>query len=286
MGMPVGPGSDFLFGTDQLGRDVLVRLAYGARVSLARRRRRLARGGGDRRHRRHRRRLLRRLGRHRAQPGHGPGHERAVPALRLRAGLGARPEPARSASASSSSSAGRTMGRVIRGQVISLRQREFVEASRSLGAGPLSIMVVDILPNLSVPIIVYTTMMIPSSIVFEATLSFLGMGIVPPTPSWGGMLADASTNSIYLVAWWLVVDPRHGAAPHHAGLQHPGRRPARRARSQEQRAARGRQRGRGRQAMIRFLAGRRACSARWCPARAQRCSSSSCSSSRRATRPA
>jgi len=43
--------------------------------------------------------------------------------------------------------------------------------------------------------------------VFEATLSFLGLGIVPPTPSWGGMLADAATNSIYLVAWWLVVFP-------------------------------------------------------------------------------
>ena len=100
-----------------------------------------------------------------------------------------------------------TMGRVIRAEVNSLRRREFVEASRSLGAGPVSIMLRDILPNLSVPIIVYTTMMIPSAIVFEATLSFLGLGIVPPTPSWGGMLADAATNSIYLVAWWLVVFP-------------------------------------------------------------------------------
>ena len=57
------------------------------------------------------------------------------------------------------------------------------------------------------PIIVYTTMQIPNSIVFEATLSFLGMGIVPPTPSWGGMLADASSNSLYLVAWWLIFVP-------------------------------------------------------------------------------
>jgi len=99
------------------------------------------------------------------------------------------------------------MARVIRGQVISLRKQDFVQASRSLGAGPLSIMIVDILPNLAAPIIVYTTMQIPSSIVFEATLSFLGMGIVPPTPSWGGMLADASSNSLYLVAWWLVFVP-------------------------------------------------------------------------------
>ena len=100
-----------------------------------------------------------------------------------------------------------TMGRVIRGQVLSLREREFVEASRSLGARPLSIMIIDILPNLSVPIIIYTTMMIPNAIVFEATLSFLGLGIVPPAPSWGGMLADAAANSIYLVAWWLVLVP-------------------------------------------------------------------------------
>src|SRR5690606_8474861 len=68
-------------------------------------------------------------------------------------------------------------------------------------------MAVDILPNLAVPIIVYTTMLIPNAIVFEATLSFLGMGIVPPTPSWGGMLADASSNSLYLVAWWLIFVP-------------------------------------------------------------------------------
>ena len=65
----------------------------------------------------------------------------------------------------------------------------------------------DPLSDLAVPIIVYTTMQIPNSIVFEATLSFLGMGIVPPTPSWGGMLADASSNSLYLVAWWLIFVP-------------------------------------------------------------------------------
>ena len=79
--------------------------------------------------------------------------------------------------------------------------------TKALGAGPLSIMAVDILPNLSLPIIVYTTMMIPGSIVFEATLSFLGMGIVPPAPSWGGMLAEAAANSLYLVSWWLVLIP-------------------------------------------------------------------------------
>ncbi|WP_279402246.1 ABC transporter permease, partial [Arthrobacter sp. JCM 19049] len=100
-----------------------------------------------------------------------------------------------------------SLARVIRGQVIALRQREFVEAARSLGAGHWGIIFRDILPNLAAPIIIYATLMIPSSIVFEATLSFLGMGIVPPDASWGGMLAEASGNSIYLTAWWLVLFP-------------------------------------------------------------------------------
>jgi ABC-type dipeptide/oligopeptide/nickel transport system permease subunit len=91
--------------------------------------------------------------------------------------------------------------------VLSLRQREFVEAARSLGSGPFSIILRDVLPNLTVPIVVYTTMMIPSSIVFEATLSFLGLGIVPPAASWGGMLSDALNGSLYLVAWWMVLFP-------------------------------------------------------------------------------
>ena len=99
------------------------------------------------------------------------------------------------------------LARVIRAQVISLRKREFVEAARSLGAGSFTIIVRDILPNLSIPIIIYTTMLIPSAIVFEATLSFLGLGVVPPTASWGAMLADASNDSLYLVAWWMVVVP-------------------------------------------------------------------------------
>lgn len=96
---------------------------------------------------------------------------------------------------------------MIRGQVMAIKEREFVDAARSLGASRLSIMVVDILPNLAVPIIIYTTMMIPSAIVFEATLSFLGMGITPPAPSWGGMLADAAKNSVYMAAPWLVLAP-------------------------------------------------------------------------------
>jgi ABC-type dipeptide/oligopeptide/nickel transport system permease subunit len=66
-------------------------------------------------------------------------------------------------------------------------------------------MFVDILPNLVAPLLVYTTLLIPASIVFEATLSFLGLGVVPPTPSWGNMLSDA--EAYYKVAWWFIIFP-------------------------------------------------------------------------------
>ncbi len=83
------------------------------------------------------------------------------------------------------------IGRIIRGQTLSLREREFVDASRSLGAGHFHIFFREVLPNLVAPIIVYATLLIPTNILFEAALSFLGVGIVPPAPSWGGMLTLA-----------------------------------------------------------------------------------------------
>jgi peptide/nickel transport system permease protein/oligopeptide transport system permease protein len=83
------------------------------------------------------------------------------------------------------------IGRIIRGQTLSLRNREFVDAARSLGAKRGYIMFTELLPNLVAPILVYSTLLIPTNILFEAALSFLGVGIRPPTPSWGGMLSDA-----------------------------------------------------------------------------------------------
>jgi len=83
------------------------------------------------------------------------------------------------------------IGRIVRGQVLSLREKEFVEASRSLGATDLWIMRKEIAPNLVGPILVYATLTIPTNILGEAGLSFLGVGVQPPTPSWGQMLADA-----------------------------------------------------------------------------------------------
>jgi peptide/nickel transport system permease protein len=91
------------------------------------------------------------------------------------------------------------VGRIIRGQTLSIREREYVDASRSLGARPMFIIFREVLPNLVAPILVYTTLLIPTNILFEAALSFLGVGVPPPTASWGGMLSDS--------VQWATVDP-------------------------------------------------------------------------------
>jgi peptide/nickel transport system permease protein len=83
------------------------------------------------------------------------------------------------------------IGRIVRGQTLSLREREYVEAARSLGAGRVYILFKELLPNLVAPITVYTTLMIPTNILTEAALSFLGAGVKPPTSSWGQMLDKA-----------------------------------------------------------------------------------------------
>jgi peptide/nickel transport system permease protein len=83
------------------------------------------------------------------------------------------------------------LSRIVRGQVLSLREREFVESAVSMGAGTPRILFREILPNLWAPILVYSTLLLPTYIAAEASLSFLGVGLVPPTPSWGAMLADS-----------------------------------------------------------------------------------------------
>lgn len=83
------------------------------------------------------------------------------------------------------------IGRIIRGQTLSLREREFVDAARSLGARRPHILFAELLPNLMAPILVYSTLLIPTNVLFEAALSFLGVGVQPPTASWGGMLSSA-----------------------------------------------------------------------------------------------
>ncbi len=97
------------------------------------------------------------------------------------------------------------IARIIRGQVLSLREKEFVEAARSLGSSNWRIMAREILPNVAAPIIVYTTLIIPSNILFEAALSFLGVGVPDTTPSWGAMLSVGASSITF--AWWLMVFP-------------------------------------------------------------------------------
>jgi peptide/nickel transport system permease protein len=95
--------------------------------------------------------------------------------------------------------------RIIRGLVLSLREKEFIEAARMTGAGNWRIMRSHLLPHLVAPIIVYSTLIVASNIIAEAGLSFLGLGIEPPTPSWGNLLADAP--QYYTVAPLLMVWP-------------------------------------------------------------------------------
>jgi peptide/nickel transport system permease protein len=206
-GIPIGPNRSFLLGTDNLGRDVLVRIAYGTRVSL------LVGVVASA--------LAVCLG---AFVGivaawFGGFMDRALsrtmdvclalPFLIFALALVAAVGPSLAISVAvivffSWSS----VGRVVRAQALSIREQEYVQAARSLGAGHARIMFVEILPNVMSSVIVYATLLIPGAIVSEATLSFLGLSVVPPTPSWGNMLADAL--AYYKVAWWFVFFP--GAA--------------------------------------------------------------------------
>jgi peptide/nickel transport system permease protein/oligopeptide transport system permease protein len=99
------------------------------------------------------------------------------------------------------------MGRIIRGQALSLREREFVDAARSLGARGPYILFRELLPNLWGPILVYSTLLIPTNILFEAALSYLGVGIIPPQPTWGGMLSDAVSGGYYQIDPMFMLIP-------------------------------------------------------------------------------
>src|SRR3954447_15608000 len=217
-GTPKGPSSDNIFGADPLGRDVFSRVLYGARVSLT-----VAliataismtiglvvgllagfyRGWVDT--------LLSRL----------IDVFLAFPILLLALGiasacslgngcLGGLVKPGLRGGIFVIAFANWTyIGRIVRGQVLSLREKEFVQASRALGASNLRVMFREILPNLVAPLIVYATLVIPQNILFEAALSFLGVGVQPPDASWGAMISDATT--IFDSAWWYMLFP--GAA--------------------------------------------------------------------------
>ena len=104
-----------------------------------------------------------------------------------------------------------TMARIVRGQVLSLRTRNFVDASRALGASHIRILWRHILPNVYGIIIVYLTLTVPGVILYESFLSYLGLGIQPPMASWGSLIAEgASQLNPIRIYWWLIVFP--GAA--------------------------------------------------------------------------
>jgi oligopeptide transport system permease protein len=101
-----------------------------------------------------------------------------------------------------------TMARVVRGQVLSLKHQEFIEAARVVGAGTARILFVHIVPNVLSIVIVYLTLTIPAVMLFEAFLSFLGLGVEPPQVSWGLLAVDGNEAiSDVKIFWWVVVFP-------------------------------------------------------------------------------
>lgn len=99
------------------------------------------------------------------------------------------------------------VARIVRGQVLVLSHQEFVAAARGFGASRTQIMVRELLPNVAVPLVGLAVLLVPTNILFEATLSFLGVGVPPTTASLGGLLAGATNNSLFTSAWWTLVFP-------------------------------------------------------------------------------
>jgi peptide/nickel transport system permease protein len=203
-GIPVSPGSQFFFGTDDLGRDVFLRVIYGARISLLAG---VVASG-----------LAVVVGLFVGlAAGYFAGPVDSVlsrsmdvvlslPYLICAIALISLVGPSLTISiAVIAFFSWASVGRIVRGQVMSIKEKEFIEASRSVGSSHVRIMFVDLLPNVLAPTIIYATMLIPLSIVFESTLSFLGIGVLPPTASWGNMLSEAIPY--YRVAWWFVAFP-------------------------------------------------------------------------------
>jgi oligopeptide transport system permease protein len=101
-----------------------------------------------------------------------------------------------------------TMARIVRGQVLSLRQRSFVEASRALGASPIRILVRHLIPNTLGIVIVYLTLTVPAIILYESFLSYLGLGVQPPMATWGSLIAEGADQiNPIRIYWWLVAFP-------------------------------------------------------------------------------
>ena len=203
-GLPKPPGGQFLLGTDNLGRDLLVRIVYGARVSLL-----VGLSSTF---------IATVLG---VAVGLVAGYYGGVIdgvlargmdvvlafpylvlALALVTVLGPSLWMVIAVIAFFSWAA---LARIVRGQTLSLKEKEYIEAARAIGASPLRIMVIDILPNVIAPVLVVATLLVPTAIVFESTLSYLGLGIQEPTASWGNILAGS--QQFLPGAWWFLIFP-------------------------------------------------------------------------------
>ena len=215
-GLPEGPNGEFWFGADGNGRDVFVRTIYGARTSLL-----VALGATG---------LAVVFG---TVVGIVAGYfggkvdtfiSRTIdiflsmPILLFAVGIAAACGTTAEGCLGGLIAPGRPLvittialfswpyiARIVRGNTLSIREKEFIEAARSLGAGNTRIMFREVLPNLVAPITVYATLLIPNNILFEAALSFLGLGVPQHIPSWGRMLSEAA--GIFDIAWWLMVFP-------------------------------------------------------------------------------
>src|SRR6202795_4651466 len=173
------PSSHHLCGTDELGRDILSRLIWGARISMFVGSLAGYYGGGIDRYVN-----IVVMNAFLSFPGiliaiafvafRGPGIFNLVLALSLGGWVG--------------------YARLVRGQVLAVREREFVEAARALGASDLRIVMSHILPNIIQPVIVQAAIGMAGAVLAEATMSFLGLGVPPPTASWGGMLNAARSH--------------------------------------------------------------------------------------------
>ena len=199
-------GQFFVLGTDKLGRDILVRLLYGARISLT-----VAFAATG---------IALVIG---VVLGMVAGYFRGpVDAVISRAIETAMAFPALLFAVGLAAVIGPGLGnvilvialfswyypaRVVRSAVLSLRESAFVEAATMIGASHRRIMFQHLLPQLTAPLIVYSTGVIAANILFEAGLSYLGLGVPPPTASWGQMLSDGVTSGLYRVQPWLALIP-------------------------------------------------------------------------------
>ena len=218
LGLPKGPNMHFLFGADQVGRDVFVRSLYGARTALI-----VAIVGTG---------VATAIG---VSIGVAAGFYGgwidafvsrlvdvwlSLPLLLFAIGLSTVCSASPRGCLAGTLQPGLSLvigiialfswpyvARIVRGQVISIRNAEFIEAARSGGATNARIMFAEMLPNLMAPILVYATLTLPGNVLFEAALSFLGIGIPQDTPSWGRMLSDATSGSLFTYAWWMAVYP-------------------------------------------------------------------------------